>query len=127
MLASTQSCDGQLTKTFGDPPSGQIQYTEDGRMSAFLMNPNWAQRDKQAAQDTDVFFAYAGRWQLNGDQVHHHIEFSSAPTKIGTVFVRTVNLLAAQQMELATKPETSNSGKVYISRLLWQRHPVNTE
>lgn len=41
LFSSIQSRNGITSKTYGDTPSGQIQYTEDGRMSAFLMNPCW--------------------------------------------------------------------------------------
>lgn len=113
--------DGVGTATFGDPPAGQIQYTADGRMGAFLMDPTWADRGEVEASSFTDFFSYAGRWELSGDQVTHFIEFSSIPTKVGTDFVRTVNVISADSIELTTKPETSKSGAVYITKLVWRR------
>lgn len=114
--------DGVGTATFGEPPAGQIQYTADGRMGAFLMDPAWAAKGDVEASSFTEFFAYAGRWELIGDQVRHFIEFSSIPTKVGTDFVRTVNVIDADTIELTTAPETSKSGAVYVTKLIWRRH-----
>lgn len=114
--------DGVGTATFGEPPSGQIQYSADGRMGAFLMDPAWADRGEVAASSFTDFFSYAGRWELSGDQVRHFIEFASVPTKVGTDFVRTVNVIDIDTIELETAPETSKSGAVYVTKLLWRRH-----
>lgn len=114
--------DGVGTATFGQPPAGQIQYSADGRMGAFLMDPAWAERGEGEASSFTDFFSYAGRWELSGDQVKHFIEFASVPTKVGTDFVRTVNVLSADTIELTTAPETSKSGAVYVTKLVWRRH-----
>lgn len=108
--------------TFGEPPSGQIQYTAEGRMGAFLMDPAWAARGEALASSFTEFFSYGGRWELSGDQVRHFIEFASIPTKVGTDFVRTVTVIDADTIELTTAPETSKSGAVYVTKLVWKRH-----
>jgi hypothetical protein len=109
------------TPTFGDPPAGQIQYTTDGRMSAFLMDPAWATRGSTEADSFTDFFAYAGSWRLDGDRVSHAIEFASAPARVGTTFVRTLRVIDADHIELQTEPEVSKSGAVYVTRLVWRR------
>lgn len=109
--------------TFGDPPAGQIQYTADGRMSAFLMDPDWAARgenDKIANSFTE-FFSYGGTWERDGDQVRHKILYSSVPTKVGTSFERTIEVIDNNTIRLVTAPETSKSGAVYVTRLTWKR------
>jgi hypothetical protein len=110
------------TPTFGNPPGGQIQYTSDGRMSAFLMDPAWAARGDAAARGVTDFFAYAGRWRLDDMRVTHDIEFCSIPSRVGTRFVRTVRVVDEQRIELLTDPEISKSGAVYVAKLLWERH-----
>jgi hypothetical protein len=122
LQSSTNFRDGVGSPTFGEPPAGQIQYTADGRMGAFLMDPAWAANGLVEASSFTEFFSYAGRWELTGDQVRHFIEFSSIPTKVGTDFVRTVSVIDADTIELTTKPETSKSGAVYITKLVWRRH-----
>ncbi len=122
LFSSIQSRNGVAEKSFGDPPSGQLQYTGDGRMSAFLMDPRWPEIGVNATKQADVFFAYAGRWTLRGEEIHHDIEFCSAPSKIGATFVRNVRLVSDNEMELTTVPETSPSGNVYATKLVWKRY-----
>ena len=90
-------------------------------MSGFLMNPDWLRQPAAEADPFDGFFAYAGRWELEGDQVTHWVDFCSVATKVGTQFVRTVNVMSDTRIELITAPETSKSGRVYVTRLIWDR------
>ncbi|SDP52573.1 lipocalin-like domain-containing protein [Desulforhopalus singaporensis] len=122
LISSIQSRNDVISKTFGDPPSGQIQYTSDGHMSAFLMEPDWARTGKNAVEESDRFFAYAGRWEINGNKVSHYIEFCSAPKKIGTTFVRYLKFLSEDEIELTTERETTQSGNCYQTKLIWRRH-----
>lgn len=109
--------------TFGEPPAGQIQYTEDGRMSAFLMDPAWASKgDANSVADSFTeFFSYGGTWERDGDQVRHQILYSSVPTKVGTSFERTIEVIDENTIRLVTAPETSKSGAVYVTKLTWKR------
>lgn len=122
LISSIQSRNNVISKTFGDPPAGQIQYTDDGRMSAFLMDPDWSQTGRNALEESDRFFAYAGRWEVNENMVSHFIEFSSVPKKIGTTFVRYLKFLSENEIELTTEPETTKSGNVYKTKLIWKRY-----
>lgn len=121
LRSSVQTRNGVPSPTYGTPPGGQIQYTADGRMSAFLMDPDWAATGENATRQYDRFFAYAGRFELVGDDVHHHIDFCTMPRRIGTVFVRNVGFIDADTIELTTAPESSPSGAVYVTRLVWTR------
>jgi hypothetical protein len=121
LASSIQSCNDEKTHTYGTPPSGQIQYTADGRMSAFLMDPDWAVTGRNSVEESDRFFAYAGDWQLDGNAVHHTIEFCSAPSKIGNVFTRYIREISDNEIELTTAPETTRSGNVYQTTLVWKR------
>ena len=114
------------TPAFGEPPAGQIQYTSDGRMSAFLMDPAWAGRGETAARGVSDFFAYAGRWLLDGSRVTHDIEFCSIPSRVGTRFVRTLQIVDEHRIELLTDPEISKSGAVHVTRLIWERYRRST-
>ena len=122
LVSSIQSRNNVVSKTFGDPPSGQIQYTDDGRMSVFLMDPDWADTGRNSVEEADRFFAYAGRWEVNEYTVRHVVEFCSAPSKIGTVFVRNLKFLSENEIELTTEPETTKSGNIYETKLIWRRH-----
>ncbi|MFK8019930.1 MAG: lipocalin-like domain-containing protein [Pseudomonadales bacterium] len=122
LKSSTVSKNGISSPSFGDPPAGQLQYTADGRMAAFLMNPRWAKDGVNAKSEHELFFSYAGSWELNDYKVQHTIEFSSVPGRIGTVFVRTINVVSDDEIELLTEPETTASNNVYVSTLVWRRH-----
>ncbi|SEJ43185.1 Lipocalin-like domain-containing protein [Sphingomonas sp. OV641] len=110
--------------TFGDPPAGQLQYTDDGRMSAFLMDPDWAAAGDPRADSFTQFFSYAGSWQREGDRVMHDILFASQPTRVGTRFVRLIVPVDDDTIELVTEPEVSKSGQTYVTRLRWKRVPA---
>lgn len=109
--------------TFGEPPAGQIQYTADGRMSAYLQDPAWAARgenDKVPDSFTE-FFSYGGTWERDGDQVKHTILYASVPTRVGTQFERTIEVIDDNTIRLVTAPDTSKSGAVYVTKLTWKR------
>ena len=122
LVSSVQYRDGVPKATYGAPPSGQIQYTADRRMSAFLMRPEWAAAGVAEADPFDDFFAYAGRWTLEGDTVHHDIEFCTTPALVGARFTRFIKLLEDGSIELTTAKETSRSGAERFTILRWRRH-----
>ena len=107
--------------TFGKAPQGQIIYAEDGRMSALLMDPAWAKQGSKEADPTTEFFAYGGEWKRKGNEVFHTVLFASAPKAVGTVFKRTINVLTDDKIELITAAETTKSGAIYVTKLVWNR------
>lgn len=109
--------------TFGEPPNGQIQYTADGRMSAFLMDPDWAERgeNNKVPDSFTEFFSYGGTWEREGNQVRHTILYASVPTRVGTQFERTIEVIDQNTIRLVTAPETSKSGTVYVTKLTLKR------
>src|SRR5690606_33262759 len=79
LLSCTNIRGEDAATAYGDPPAGQIQYTADGRMSAFLMDPAWVERGNQLADGFTEFFSYGGTWKRDGDSITHHVMFSSHP------------------------------------------------
>lgn len=126
LLSCVSQRGSEERRTFGDPPAGQLQYTADGRMSAFLMDPAWAKGSDPKADSFTEFFAYAGTWERDGDRVTHNILFASQPTRVGTRFVRLVEPVDADTIELVTEPEVSRSGQTYVTRLMWRRVTAGT-
>ena len=124
---SLLSCDELSGDTpramYGDAPRGQIQYTNDGRMSAFLMNPDWPTEGGEATRDFNRFLSYAGTWELTGGEVHHKVTFCSLPSMIGQTLVRSAEFVG-DELHLQTQPRTSKSGKTYIQLLRWARPAV---
>ena len=106
--------------SYSEKPRGQIQYTEDGRMSGFLMHPDWRARGTNATKEDELFLAYAGAWTIVGDEVRHAVEFCTIPNWIGRELVRRFRFFD-DCVELSTAPETSKSGATYVTKLIWRK------
>lgn len=122
LLSSVVSKDGVNSYSYGIPPSGQIVYTSSGRMSALLMNPQWADNKQYPIAKASQFFAYGGAFELVGSRVKHHLDFCSVPDRIGTTFERDIEVLDDNTIKLLTEPEQTPSGVTVITELTWQRY-----
>ena len=119
---------GQITLPVGHDPQGYIIYTADGYVSVQIMT---ARRQRFAADDllqgtsdekaraAETFIAYAGRYELAGDTVIHHIELSLFPNWVGTRQVRRV-AVAGDRLTLIAGPMVL-AGRQHIARLIWER------
>lgn len=111
---------------FGPNPVGYLIYTPSGRMSAVLMGVH---REKLAAPDgassshaeladsLGQFLSYAGRYEVRGNHVFHHVEVSVFTNLVGTTLERAFTL-SGDLLTIRTLPPeiwgTSN-------RLTWRR------
>ena len=102
----------------GADATGQIIYTDDGHMSAFLMRANFHAGGGVATADTSL--AYGGTWQLDDGTITHQIGFASLPHWVGRTLVRTVEH-DGDTMILRTEPEFSKSGNRYEHALVWKK------
>jgi hypothetical protein len=96
--------DGGALQPFGDDPRGVLMYAAEGLMSAVLMRsdrPNLAMdllAGTSTASDADVVdafhsaYGFAGRYEVVGDEVHHHLEVATVPNWCGTTQVRPFEL-----------------------------------
>jgi hypothetical protein len=93
--------DGEVGKPYGENPKGYLIYTAEGGMSAALMRsdrPNSVDGDILAATDAErlsafaTASAFAGRWELVGDEIIHHLEVTTYPNWSGTDQVRKFDL-----------------------------------
>jgi hypothetical protein len=111
---------------FGTDPVGYLIYTPSGRMSATLMAahraklaaPNGAtSTDAELTESLGQFLSYAGRYEVRGDHVFHHVEVSVFTNLVGTTLERRFDL-SAEKLTIRTLPPeiwgTSN-------RLIWRR------
>jgi len=86
------------TEPFGPTPQGLLQYTADGWMSAAVCRAQRAAlpagispRKMEAGLLADAwrsYFHYAGRWEIVGDSVIHHVRLSLNPAMVGSDQVR---------------------------------------
>lgn len=89
--------DGRVSHPYGPDAVGLLCYTPDGHMSASIAravrqglsdpNPRRAEEAERAAA-FDTFFAYSGRYEVKGRDVHHHVELALNPGFVGTTQIR---------------------------------------
>ena len=123
-----RSADGQVSYPFGQDGVGYLMYSEDGYMSAFLMNanrPKFASGDirggtteeKVAAADT--WTSYCGKYEVQGDKVIHHIEISFFPSWTGVDQTRFFEF-DGDRLSLSTPPFLVK-GIQQTAHLIWER------
>jgi hypothetical protein len=111
---------------FGPNPVGYLIYTADGHMSATLMGAHRAPLpapDGSAARHVEVtsslgnFLSYAGRYEIRGNHVFHHVEVSVFTNLVGTTLERRF-ALDGDTLTIGTlPPEIWGSS----NRLVWKR------
>ena len=113
----------------GESPRGQLIYHPDGGMSVAMCvaeRPSFGTRlfllgtadQRRAAALT--YLSYAGTWELEGDHVIHHVQYSLFPDWVGTDLVRRVTF-DGDHLELASEPEITGRGAKVVNRLVWSR------
>lgn len=124
---------GEVSYPHGDNPIGQIIYTENGQMSAQLMNPEATlldvtglSADELLAQVGTMFFAYHGTYSVDepAQTVTHHLQGSLYPTWVGTDQVREFEFLGDDVLQLTAIIEdriTESAGATGTHVLLWER------
>ncbi|MFZ0213732.1 MAG: lipocalin-like domain-containing protein [Candidatus Acidiferrales bacterium] len=133
--ASSSAASGERNDTpFGPSPAGFLTYTQDGRMTAII---SYGARNRLSSTDSRsasaeeqaeafrTFFAYAGRYTLNGDKVIHHVEISSIQDWAETDLIRSIKFEGERIVLVA--PPTSVDGKIQTFELIWQRLPTNSQ
>lgn len=117
--------DGSFKPRFGPNPVGYLIYTASGRVSATLSGihrrPFASGSSPSAAANCDAsvhdFLAYAGKYEISGSTVFHHIETSVFTNLVGITLKRGFQL-RGNRLEIRTRPP-------YIwgrqSVLIWQR------
>lgn len=111
---------------FGPNPVGYLIYTPSGRMSAVLMAAHRAKLDapngtgstqQELTESLENFLSYAGRYEVRGNHVFHHVEVSVFTNLVGTTLERQFTLEGDTLTIRTLPPEiwgTSN-------RLVWKR------
>ncbi len=103
---SVRASDGRPERfPFGEDACGQVVYAADGHMSAFLARAPTASAAQLEtshrlpvevkAQAFDATLAYAGRWALDGDEVHHDVSLALVPGLVGQRLTRRVSWLGS--------------------------------
>lgn len=122
---------GETVDAYGGPkPNGWISYGKDGRMMVICAFENRSRpeaNDKMSDHNRielhKTFFAYAGKYRVDGDKVTHDIDVSWNEVWSGTAQVRQAELKDGE-LVLTTPPFRFNvDGKMSIITLIWKRYP----
>jgi hypothetical protein len=65
--------------------------------------------------------AYAGRFELDGADVLHHVELSLFPDWVGKTQRRHIEWRGANDLTLTTPEHTTSRGTRVVNRLRWTR------
>jgi hypothetical protein len=111
---------------FGPNPVGYLIYSADQRMAAVLGGTHRPQLRAQAGAPSSEtqctesllnFLAYAGRYEIRGDRVFHHVEVSVFTNLIGTTLERQFKISGDTLTIRTLPPEIWGSSNV----LVWKR------
>lgn len=111
---------------FGPDPVGYLIYTPSGRMSATLMAahrenlaaPNGENSSRSELVDSlGEFLSYAGRFEICGSHVFHHVEVSVFTNLVGTTLERAFTLSGDRLTIRTLPPEIWGTA----NRLTWRR------
>lgn len=117
------------TMPFGPDAAGLLVYAADGWMTATMCRAlrtalaEGAGAAASAASRAVAFseyLSYAGRWELRGADIVHHVEWSMNPSLIGTLQVRNARLDEGR-LELDAHEADATSGRQRHHRISWQR------
>jgi hypothetical protein len=116
---------------FGRDGRGQLIYSAEGQMSAVLTRAerepiavsrleNYMRADDAAkAAAFDSYLSYCGTWELDGEEVTHHVEMAMVPDIVGASQVREVTLVG-DTLTLSYEVE-AKSGVTRFYELVWER------
>ncbi len=117
---------GKEKPRFGPDPVGYLIYSADARMAAVLAGTHrpalkspdgGAESEKSRSEALLNFLAYAGRYEVRGDRVFHHVEVSVFTNLMGTTLERQFELKGDTLTIRTLPPEIWNGSNV----LVWKR------
>lgn len=65
--------------------------------------------------------AYAGRFEIRGWEVHHHVGHSLIPSWKGQTLVRLAELPGPERLALATPAAQNRSGQEIVNQIVWRK------
>lgn len=123
-----RSSTGAVNYPLGQDGGGLIMYAADGYMSVVLYRADrerfgtpdiMAGTEAQLANAARSYVSYAGRYEVHGDRVHHHVEASLFPDWVGTTQERIYSFEGAR-LTLSTDPIPLGGAELRVL-LIWER------
>ncbi|MFD9205876.1 lipocalin-like domain-containing protein [Streptomyces sioyaensis] len=122
--------DGRIQYPLGEDLEGFLRYTTDGEMTVmitsrdrpvFTSGGQWDADDEELAGAYRSMLAYAGRYDIDGDVVVHHVELSLFPNWKGGQQRRRFVFREDGALALEARLETGTP-QARTARLVWRRH-----
>lgn len=119
---------GGASYPFGPDAVGYLVYAADGYMSAAIMTadrPTFTAGDilgggvEERAEAAATYISYAGRYEVKGDRVVHHVEVSLFPNWVGGTQHRFFEFVG-DRLSLSTGPMVL-AGLERRAYLIWER------
>jgi hypothetical protein len=114
---------GASKPRFGQDPVGYLLYTADGHMAAVLAGTHRPElkspsgsssTEEQRTQSLANFLAYAGRYDVRGDRVFHHVEVSVFTNLMGTTLERQFKIEGDELTIRTLPPEIWGSSNILV-------------
>ena len=122
--------DGRVQQPMGEQLNGFMRYTAEGDMicminradrAAFATGGQWDASDAEKAGAYQSMLAYAGTWQLDGDQITHHVDISLFPNWKDGAQKRRLELQDDGTLAITARLE-DGTPQARTAVLLWRRH-----
>lgn len=112
----TRSQTGEVSQPFGTRPVGYLTYTTEGFVTVVMTSRERAgfASQEERATAAGTAFAYGGRYESDGDRIHHHVEVSLNPEMCGHTLTRLVDLAGDRLMLTA-------EGRGVSAVMIWER------
>ena len=123
-----RSTDNEVFYPYGEDAIGYLTYTMDGYMSATIMRAN---RPKLTTEDitkvsseelamvVKTYLSYCGQYEIQDNQVIHHIQASLFPNWLGIAQKRFFNFKDNQLF--LTSSSFLMRGKQQVAHMIWER------
>ena len=123
-----RSAGGKVYYPWGENPDGYIMYNDEGYMSVSMMDsnrptfeardlPKGTEQEKVAA--VDKYISYAGKYEIRGSKVVHHVDVSLFPNWIGGDQERNFRF-EGNRLLLSTDPAPGDE-KQKTGYLIWEK------
>ena len=120
--------DGRVRRPYGPTPAGLLIYSADGYMSVAFAQPDrpgFASGDAlrgttaEWAASAKTYTSYAGRYDVQGDRVLHHLDVSLYPDWLGATQERFFTL--TDDRLTLRMPPYEQGGVIWRGTLVWER------
>ncbi|MFE1599888.1 lipocalin-like domain-containing protein [Methylobacterium sp. ID0610] len=119
---------GEEINTYGERPTGWINYDRSGRMMALIVNEG-RPRPESIEKMTDAerirlfksVLAYSGTYSFDGKSVDHKIDTSWNEVWTGTTQIRDVERQGDRLIYKTRPAPFSGDGRMSVVTLIWQK------